>query len=117
MIRVKDDVTGYPWVYFPERKSDAADAFTKLWAAVRADGVLSEEIIVRSDGGGEFVGDDFGDVHKNYCIKQEFTNAICRELDGVAERSLDAIQNAAIAVRIQTFILVPHVELSPSEIL
>ena len=49
---VKDDFTRYAWVYFLERKSDAADAFRKFLADVRGDGVPSEVERVRSDNGG-----------------------------------------------------------------
>ena len=114
---VKDDFTRYAWVYFLERKSDAADAFRKFLADVRGDGVPSEVERVRSDNGGEFFGGEFGDVCRQYCIKQEFTNAKSPELNGVAERALGIIQNAALAARIQAPILFPHVELPPSETL
>ena len=52
-----------------------------------------------------------------YYVKQEFTNAKSPELNGVAERALGAIQNAAHAARIQAPIFFPHVELPPSETL
>ena len=39
---VKDDYTRYSWIYFHERKSDAADAFEEGLADVCADGVPSE---------------------------------------------------------------------------
>ena len=42
VMLVKDDFTPYVWVYFLERKSDAADAFRKVLADVRGDGVASE---------------------------------------------------------------------------
>ena len=42
VMTVKDDFTRYAWVYFLERKSDAADAFRKFLADVREDGVPSE---------------------------------------------------------------------------
>ena len=79
---VKDDFTRYSWVYFLGRKSDAADAFRKFLADVRADGVPSEVERERSDNGAQFFG-DFGDVCRQYCIKQELTKAKkkrrCRE--------------------------------------
>ena len=114
---VKDDFTRYAWVYFLERKSDAADAFRKFLADVRGDGVPSEVERVRSDNGGEFFGGEFGDVCRQYCIKQEFTNAKSPELNGVTERALGIIQNAALAARIQAPILFHHVELPRSETL
>ena len=51
---------------------------------------------------------------RQYCIKWELTNAKCPELNGVAERALGIIQNAALAARIKAPILFPHVELPPS---
>ena len=44
-------------------------------ADARADGVPSKVEIVRSDNGGEFFGGEFGEVCKQHCIKQEFSNA------------------------------------------
>ena len=114
---VKDDFTRSAWVYFLERKSDAADAFRKFLADVRGDALSSEIERARSDNEGEFFGGEFGDVCRQYCVKQEFTNAKSPELNGVAERALGIIQNAALAARIQAPILFPHVELSPSETL
>ena len=108
---VKDDFTRYSWVYFLERKSDAAEAFRKFLADVRADGVPSEAEIVRSDNGGELFGGDFGYVCRQYCTKQEFINAKCPELNGIAERVLGVIKNGALAARIQAPILFPHFEL------
>ena len=84
-------------------------------AGVRAGGVPSEVEIVRSNRG-EFLGGDFGNVCRQYYIKQEFTNAKSPELNGVAERAVGIIQYAALAARIQALILFPHVEL-PSETL
>ena len=51
---------------------------------MRADGVPSKVGIVRSGNGAKF----FMEIAGNYCIKQEFTNAKCSELNGVAERAL-----------------------------
>ena len=73
--KVKDDFTRYSWVYFLERKSDAAEAFRKSLAEVRAGRAPSEVEIGRSDNGGEFFGGDFVYVCRQYCIEQEFTNA------------------------------------------
>ena len=102
---VKDGFTRYSWVFFFERKSDAAEAFRKFLADVRADGLPSEVETVRSDNGGEFFGGDFECACRQYCIKQEFTNAKSPELNGVTERALGIIQNAALAARIQAPIL------------
>ena len=47
VMAVKDDFTRYSWVYFLERESDAADAFRKFLADVRADGAPSKVAIVK----------------------------------------------------------------------
>ena len=75
VMMLKDDFTRYSWGQFLERKSDAADAFRKFLVDVRADGVSSKVEIVRSDNGGKLFGGDFGEVCRQYFIKQEFTNA------------------------------------------
>ena len=112
---VKDDFTRYAWVYCLERKSDAADAFRTLLADVRGDGVPLEVERVRSDNGGEVVGGEFGGVCRQYWVKEELTITKSPELNGVAERALGIMQNAALVARIQAPILFPHVELPPSE--
>ena len=64
---------------------------------MHADGVPSEVERVRPDNGGQFFGGDFGDMFRQYCIQQEFTNVKSPELNGVAEKALGIIQNAALA--------------------
>ena len=71
---VKDDFSCCALVYVLKHKSDAANAFRKFLADVRADGVPSKVEIVRFDNEGEFFGGEFGEVCKQCCIKQEFTN-------------------------------------------
>ena len=48
----KDHLSRNAWVCFLKHKSDAADAFRKCLAYVRADGVRSKVEVVRSDNGG-----------------------------------------------------------------
>ena len=70
---VKNDLSRYAWMYFMQHKSEAADAFRKFLADVRADGVPSKVEIATSDNRGEFYGGEFGEeVCRQYCIKQEF---------------------------------------------
>ena len=115
VMLVKDDFSRYAWVYFLKHKSDAADAFRKFLANVRADGVPSKVDIVRSDNGGEFYGGESGEVCKQFFIKQEFTNAGSPKQNGVVERALGVIQNAALAACIQAPIIFPLVQLPPTE--
>ncbi|CAN0295766.1 unnamed protein product, partial [Laminaria digitata] len=80
VMLVKDDYSRHAWVYFLKNKSDAADAFRKFLADP------SKVEIVRSDNGGEFFGAEFREVCKQFCIKQEFTNADSPKQNGVVER-------------------------------
>ena len=102
---------------FLKHKSDAADALRKFFANVRADGVPSKFEIVWSDNRGEFFGGEFGEVCKQFCIKQEFTNADSPKQNGVVERALGIIQNAALDACIQAPIIFPLVQLPPTEFL
>ncbi|CAM9941475.1 unnamed protein product, partial [Laminaria digitata] len=113
VMPVKDYYSRHAWVYFLKNQSDAADAFRKCLADVRADGVPSMVEIVRSDNGGEFFGGEFGEVCKHFCIKQEFTNADSPKQNGVVERALSIIQNAGLAACIQAPIIFPRVQLPP----
>ena len=71
---VKECFTRYYWVYVLQRNSDAVDASRKFSADVRADDVPSEVDMVRSDNRGEFVGEDFGDICRQYFFEHEFSN-------------------------------------------
>ena len=116
IMLVKDDFSRYAWVYFLKYISEAAGAFRKVLADVRADGVSSKVEIVRSDNGGQFYGGEFGEVCKQYCIKQEFTNANSPKQNAVVvERALGIIQIAALAACIQAPIIFPFVQLPPTE--
>ena len=84
---------------------------------MRAGSVPSEVAVVRSRNVGELFAGDFGEVCRQYCITQEFTNAKSPELNGVAQRVMGVIQNAVLAARIQAPIFFPHVKLPQSEAL
>ena len=98
---VRDDFSRYTWVYFMHHKSDAAETLKQFLSDARADGVPSQVVTVRSDGGGEFCGGKFGNLSRSRCIKQEFTTADGPQFNGVAERALGLIETAAKAGRIQ----------------
>ncbi|CAB1096609.1 unnamed protein product [Ectocarpus sp. CCAP 1310/34] len=112
---VKDDFTRRAWMYFLKHKSDAGMAFRSFLASVRADGVPSLVEIVRSDNGGEFFGGEFASVCNELLIKQEFTPAYSPQYNGVAERGLGLIEEAAMAARIQAKVLFGHVQLPKTD--
>ena len=94
---MKDDFTRYSWIYFLEGKADAADAFIKCW-----------KVCVRMVCRRKYRDKYFRDVCRQYCIKQEVTNAIRPGIYGVAERANGIIHNAALVAWIQVLILYPH---------
>ena len=112
---VRDDFSRYTWVYFMRHKSDAAELFKQFLADSRADDVPSKVVIVRSDGGGEFRGGEFGDLCRTRGIKQEFTTADSPQFNGVAERALGLIETAAMAGRIQARELYPGAQLPATD--
>ena len=112
---VRDDYSRYTWVYFMRHKSDAAETFKQFLSDTCADGVPSQVVTVRSDGGGEFCRGRFGDLCRSRCIKQEFTTADSPQFNGVAERALGLIETAAMAGRIQARELFPGAQLPATE--
>ena len=68
---VRDDFSRYMWVYFMRQESNAAETFKHILSDTRADGVPSQVVTVRSDGGDEFCGGVFGDICRSRCIKQK----------------------------------------------
>lgn len=71
--------------------------------------------IIRSDNGGEFFGGEFASVCNELLIKQEFTPAHSPQYNGVAERGLGLIEEAAMAARVQAKVLFGHVQLPKTD--
>ena len=111
---MRDDFTRFTRVCFLGKKSDAASAFESLLAEVRADGTQTAVMAVRSDNGGEFFEGDFGKLCHKGGIKREFTPADSPKHNGVAERALALMNDAALAARIQAPVLHSGVPAYPS---
>ena len=62
---VRDDFSRYTWVYFMRHKSDAVETFKQFLSDTRADGVPSQVVTVRSDGGGDFCRGKFSDLDED----------------------------------------------------
>ena len=99
---------------FLRHKSDAASAFESFLAEVRADSTPPAVMAVRSDNGRECFGRAFGELCRKRGIKQEFTPADSPKYNGVAERALGLINDAAVAARIQATELYPIAPNYPS---
>ena len=111
---VLDDCTRYTRVYFLIKKSDAASEFKSFLAEVRADGIPSAVMALRSDNDGEVFGGDFRKLCRKRVTKQEFTPADSPKYNGVAERALALINDAALVACIQAPILYPGAPSYPS---
>ena len=88
-------------------KSDATELFEHFLADTRADDVPSKVVIVRSDEGGEFRGEKFGDLRRSGGIKLEFTTADSPQFNEIAEHALGLNETAAMAGRIHARELFP----------
>ena len=110
---MRDDCTRFTRLYFLRHKSDAASAFESFLAEVRAGGAPSAVMAVRYNGR-EFFGRAFGELCRTRGIKQEFTPADSPKYNGVAERALGLINDAAVAPRIQATELYPSALNYPS---
>ena len=88
-------------------KSGTAETFKQFLSDTRADGVPSQVVTVRSDGGGKFCGGEFGDLCRSRCIKQVFPTADSPKINGVAEHALGLVETAAMAGRILALELFP----------
>ena len=111
---VRDNCTWFTRVYFLRHKSDEARAFESFLAEVRADGTPSAVMAVRSYNGRDVFGGAFGELCRKRGIKQEFTPADSPKYNGVAERTLGLIDDAAVAACIQTTELYPSAPNYPS---
>ena len=111
---VRDDYTRFIRVYFLRHKSDAASAFESFLVEVRADDTPSAVMAVRSDNVRVFFGGAFGELCRKRGNKQEFTPADSPKNNGVAERELGLINDAAVAARIQATELYPSAPNYPS---
>ncbi|CAN0574040.1 unnamed protein product, partial [Ectocarpus sp. 12 AP-2014] len=112
---IRDDYSRFVWLYFLRAKSDAAEAFKKYLADIRADGTPSRVMCVRSDNGGEFYEGAFGALCRDRGIRQEFTPADSPQFNGVAERMLGIIDEASLAARLQAPLLFPHVTIPKTD--
>ena len=101
---IRYDFSRKIWMYFGKQKSDTTKAFEQYLADVGAKCIPSVVETVRSDGGGEFAG-SFSDLCRKRGIRQEYAPADSPEYNGVAERAIAMVEQAAMAARIQAKVL------------
>ena len=80
-----DDYSRKTWVYLLKQKSQAFDVF-KSFKAIAEKQSNKFIKVLRSDGGGEYMSNEFMDFCKHYGIKSQFTACYTPQQNGVAER-------------------------------
>ena len=94
-LLVKDDASGYMFVYFLKEKSMVTDAFKKFlieWKAVTKSRTITR---LRSDNGTEFTCDKFQRLLLDNSIHHEVSCPYTPEQNGFIERSMRTVTEAA----------------------
>lgn len=86
ILVVKDDFSLYTWLYFLKSKKEISNVF-KMFVLVA---YHPEVEIVRSDNGGEWLG-EFRNICRDSRINLEFTTESSPQINGVAERALSTL--------------------------
>ncbi|KAL3675930.1 hypothetical protein R1sor_025878 [Riccia sorocarpa] len=94
IITFIDDVSRRIVVYFLRAKSDALVAF-KAFKAEAENQVGRKIKVLRSDGGGEYLGHEFNDFCRDQGITRQVTTPYTPQLNGVAERKNRTLVEAA----------------------
>ncbi|CAN0177108.1 unnamed protein product, partial [Laminaria digitata] len=97
LMMIVDDLSRLGWPYFLKKKSDAALAFAKLLADIRADGCPSVVECVRSDNGPELLSVEFVAMLDSHGICREYTPVASPKHDGVVERRIACTLELAMA--------------------
>ena len=109
MMMIKEDFSHFGWMYFMKQKSDAGATFKRFLTDIRDSTKPSVVEFVRSDGGGKFSGGTFRELCEDRGIRQEFTTPDTPQLNGVVERGLAIVQEAAQAACLEAPRLFPDV--------
>ena len=80
-----DDASRYCWVYVLKNKSDAFETFRK-WKKMVENQYDRKVKVLRTDGGGEYVSNEFDDFLNNSGIIHQTTVAKTPQQNGLAER-------------------------------
>ncbi|KAG7598707.1 Zinc finger CCHC-type superfamily [Arabidopsis suecica] len=88
-----DDFTRKTWAYFLHEKSEAFLTFKIFKASVEKEIGMSITCL-RTDRGGEFTSNEFGEFCKTHGITRQLTAAFTPQQNGVAERKNRTIMNA-----------------------
>jgi len=89
-----DDYSRKTWVYLLKQKSQAFDVFKSFKAMAEKESNIFIKVL-RSDGGGEYMSNEFMDFCKYHGIKRQFTAHYTPQQNGVAKRKNQTIMNMA----------------------
>ena len=93
-IIFKDDFSGFLAVYFMKNKSEAF-SYYRLFAALVKNQTGLDILTFRSDGGGEFKNNAFGEHFRQKGVKHETSCAYTPSQNGVSERTNRTVMEAA----------------------
>ena len=93
-ITFTDVATRYSWIYFLRRKSDSCDALRVFCDDIRSQTgqpKILEGLTLRSDNGGEYIGQEFKKLCAERGIRGRTGDADAPQTQGIAERLNDVI--------------------------
>lgn len=88
-----DDFTRKTWVYFLHEKSEAFITFKFFKANVEKE-IRTSITCLRTDQGGEFTSNEFGEFCKTHGITRQLTASFTPQQNGATERKNQTILNA-----------------------
>lgn len=94
ILTFTDDFSKFTWSYFFTHKSDTFEQFKHFWALVEREFSLPIKTL-RTDGGGEYISEDFQRHCVSTGIHRQLTAARTPHQNGVAERKNCTILEAA----------------------
>ena len=97
LMMIVDDFCRFGWTYFLKEKSDVPAVFAGFLADIRAQGTPSIVECLRSDNGTEFNKGEFVTLLDHHRIRRENTPVVSPKYDGVVERRIALVLEAAMA--------------------
>ena len=114
LMMIVDDFSRFGWTYFLKEKSDVPAVFAGFLADIRAQGTPSIVEFLRSDNGTEFTKGEFVTLLDHHRIRREYTPGDSPKYDGVVERRIALVLEAAMASCLEAPRLFGGVPLSPT---
>ena len=99
-----DDKSRYVWVYLLKKKNEVFKRFLE-WKAMVENGCGRKLKVLRSDNGGEYIGQQFQEYLKSEGVRHELTVPKTPQQNGVAERL-----NRTLMEMVRTMLIESHLD-------